>query len=210
MPKRCFVVGNGPSLLDTPLERLVAEYTFATNRITQIYPHTSWRPTHYVRVETPNQDDPEDYWNDCRWHIEQGITCTFPTEFRSILGEHSHVNYVNTCHHYKYPAGHRKAPRAWHLPFICDFGTAVTVCIQLAFLAGFDVIYLVGCDLGYSGKGDHFYDSSQEHRQPPEQANANMQYAHELARRCCPVPIYNATRGGNLMAYPRINLERIL
>lgn len=46
----CFILGNGPSLQVDDLERLqrAGIVTFATNRIYNIFPNTSWRPTYYV------------------------------------------------------------------------------------------------------------------------------------------------------------------
>lgn len=207
---RCFIVGNGPSLAFTPVDRLAGEITFACNRINLIYPFTDWRPSFYVRVETPNDDDVTDFWNDCREHIEMGVQCIFPSAWKKELGDHSNIEWVNSCHHYKYPAEHKKAPREWHLPMLCDFGGAIACCIQLAVMKDFDEIYLLGCDLGYTGRQDHFYDSSKERRQPPEMANAIMLHAHRIAKLCSHIPIYNATIGGELEIYPRVNIYDLL
>ena len=162
-----------------------------------------------MRVETPNADDPTDFWGDCRLHLEAGIQCHFP-KWERELGEWPNMKTWNTCHHYKYNAGTRKAPHAWHLPLLCDFGTVVTVAIQIAVLLEYEEIYLVGCDLGYERDVTHFYDSSSEQRQPPEQANANILLAHQIARKYSPVPIYNATIGGALEVYPRVAIEELM
>jgi hypothetical protein len=45
--KRCFIIGNGPSLKAEDLEQLKNEITFAFNRIYYIFDQTSWRPTYY-------------------------------------------------------------------------------------------------------------------------------------------------------------------
>ena len=49
--KRCFIVGNGPSLNERDLELIKDEYSFATNRIYNIFNKTAWRPTFYVCVD---------------------------------------------------------------------------------------------------------------------------------------------------------------
>ena len=51
--KRCFVIGNGPSLCPEDLDLLCGEYTFAANRIYNIFDRTSWRPTYYLTVDCP-------------------------------------------------------------------------------------------------------------------------------------------------------------
>ena len=45
--RRCFIIGNGPSLTLEDLETLGSEITFATNRIYHIYEQTAWRPSFY-------------------------------------------------------------------------------------------------------------------------------------------------------------------
>ena len=49
--KRCFVIGNGPSLRAEDLELIKNEITFAANRINVIFSETSWRPTYYFCVD---------------------------------------------------------------------------------------------------------------------------------------------------------------
>jgi hypothetical protein len=46
--KRCFVIGNGPSLRIADLDRLKGEITFASNKITLAFTETDWRPTYYT------------------------------------------------------------------------------------------------------------------------------------------------------------------
>jgi hypothetical protein len=40
--------------------------------------------------------------------------------------------------------------------------------------------------------------------------NGNMTTLHKMAKRCCPVPIYNCTIGGSLEIYERRKLEDVL
>lgn len=51
--KRCFIIGNGPSLKVEDLEKLGSEYTFSANRIYKVFNKTGWRPTYYLAVD-PN------------------------------------------------------------------------------------------------------------------------------------------------------------
>lgn len=51
--KRCFIIGNGPSLCAEDLDKLKDEYTFAANRIYEIFYLTEWRPTYYFVVDVP-------------------------------------------------------------------------------------------------------------------------------------------------------------
>jgi uncharacterized Rossmann fold enzyme len=45
--KRCFIIGNGPSLKMEDLDKLKNEYTFAANKIYLAFEETDWRPTYY-------------------------------------------------------------------------------------------------------------------------------------------------------------------
>ena len=51
--KRCFIIGNGPSLKIEDLELLKSEQTFSANRIFMVFDKTDWRPTYYLAVD-PN------------------------------------------------------------------------------------------------------------------------------------------------------------
>ena len=192
------VVGNGESLRQTPLER-IQHPTFAVNRIHKIYPLTSWRPTYYVRTEpVGGAQDEDEFREECRLHLRLGEQCTFPKIWKDWLGEFPNVTYRSTCRHFS--RGY--VPSGWHLPMLCDYGTVVTAAIQEAVIRGFSEIVLIGCDL----TGGHF---------TPDYGSSAIQSelwrsAHELAKRECPVPIFNATPGGSLDVYPRVNLEAYL
>lgn len=193
---RAWIVGNGESLKDTPLHT-IREDGFACNRIHKIYPVTTWRPTYYVRVEpTFLLGSSQEFFAECRVHIEAGEQCIFPSEWKETLGDHPNIEWINTCHHYKYEHTHKKFPGEWHLPFLCDVN-AVTTMMQIAVLKGYSEIILVGCDL----VGNHF--SPDDHGAVETQ---RLQRVHEIAAKSCPVPVFNATVGGALEAYPRVDV----
>lgn len=193
----CIVIGNGESLNKTPLDELAKRYdTFGCNRI-HLLP---FKPTYYVRVEPPAWDGTaKQFFDECRIHIANGENCIFP-DWEDELGQHPNVTYIKTCHHYKYPHTHKKFPTEWHMPYICDTN-AVTTMMQVAVLKGYTRIFLVGCDLD----GEHFSKDD----------NGKVEYerliaVHTAAAKSSPVPIYNATIGGRLEIYPRIDTERLI
>lgn len=49
--KRCFIIGNGPSVRVQDLERMKDDVTFCVNRIYQLFNQTSWRPTYYFCID---------------------------------------------------------------------------------------------------------------------------------------------------------------
>lgn len=219
---RCFIVGNGPSLRDTPLDDLVGEVSYATNRIHLIYPETKWRPTHYVRVESmqDTDDDSVDLWaTDLLVHLnDPNITVHCNMWFPKLLerrgyGTWKNIQILKTCAHYFVHFDTDRCPHLWHLPHLCSFGGSLTLAIQIAVKAGFDKIYLVGCDLGYKDQEEsHFIDGYASGYEIDEARYANMDKvaAHMIAMRSSPVRIYNATIGGDLEVYPRVDLAEVL
>jgi len=50
--RRCFIIGNGPSLKDTDLSRLKNEVSFASNSFNLLFPQLGWRPNVYACIDT--------------------------------------------------------------------------------------------------------------------------------------------------------------
>lgn len=81
--------------------------------------------------------------------------------------------------------------------------------MQLAVKMGYDEIYLVGFDL-FTSKHDHFSESYPEINYLWEERNKIELHIHNVARRSSPVPIFNATVGGNLEIHPRVDIYEVL
>jgi hypothetical protein len=50
--KRCFIIGNGPSLKKMNLHKLQREFTFGTNRIYLLFPDMGFSTSYFVSVNT--------------------------------------------------------------------------------------------------------------------------------------------------------------
>jgi hypothetical protein len=200
---RHWILGTGPSIKQTPIHLLKNEITWGINR-------PPMKPTNYFCIDVNEQDVEwkkpikanldcdkvylsRDFKNDfCGWNIEWVERCNRPKE-----------------RHHSYPADHiDKRATSWHLPRLCTaFGSMYPV-LQLAVLNGATEIYLVGCDL-FTGQNDH-YDSNYPHYADWRVRNETEKYLHQVSAMSSPVPIYNATIGGKLEIYPRVEFERIL
>lgn len=224
---RCFVVGNGPSLADTNLDLLAGETTFGLNQCHLIYPHTTWRPTHWVCVDRDLQIPIDEWASLFLLHEEQGYRCHIaPRHFTRLqaLGIppddlRRRFDILPLCMRHGVRVGHREWwPDSWHLPELCVFGGSGLTAIQLAVTMGYDEIYVVGMDVDYEpGKNNHFSEDYFNFRPyDPEWAQylAEAQaYAHGLAWREClgrGVTIANAGVGGKLEAYPRCELGSLV
>ena len=214
----CIIVGNGPSVKIEDLEKLSEFDCFATNKIYKLFSQTKWRPNYYVVFDWSGMDD-EDQNNidDCEM---------------AFLGDHfyrmHHIHKNNAIVVY----GNRLLDTKLKSFLFSDdisegvyCGATVSyVCIQLAIYMGYDRIVLYGFDHNYAyiidNKGNiiknpnveetHFYkeDSSKAYADIEGINNAYIaadRYAKERS-----VSIVNATRGGSLELFKRIDIDNII
>lgn len=205
--QRAFIVGNGNSLNETKLELLQKDVSFACNSIGYIYDKTTWRPTHYIRAEDPDVGAVELYKEDMDTHINLGCSVYCSPYFTK---PYENVHYIDACHHFKKNFDDITAPIQWHLPTICTFGSSVHVAIQIAVNLGLGPLYLIGCDLDYEdGKDNHFDPRYKDGSRNARYNNMNNIHAYINAIKCSPVPIYNATIGGKLEVYERVDFKSL-
>jgi hypothetical protein len=212
---RCFIVGNGPSLKITPLDKLIGEVSFAVNRIHLIYNKTKWRPTNYVRSERAGdmsawKDDMLAQFNsNAHIYCNQHYTKNLSKEIEDA-GAEERIHRIKACNHYMEHFDSEDSPHVWHMG-LCSFGSSVNLTVQLAIEMGYSPIYLVGCDLGYKdNETSHFSDEYvNTELRSAYYANMDTLAAHMVAKRSSKVPIYNATIGGLLEVYPRVNYEEL-
>jgi len=126
------------------------------------------------------------------------------------VGELNNAVWIQKCAHTAYHAGNSKAAKEWHEPLCTAYG-GMSPMIQIA-SREYDEIYLLGCDLGYTSnvnKNHAIPNYTKDERDKSEMDTTNMTALHEMANRCSPVPIYNAS-GGYLEIYPRVDIEELL
>lgn len=215
--QRCFIIGNGPSLKAADLTRLkeAGEFTFGCNRIYEIYDQTEWRPTYYcIQDRTLLKKSKEDIDNKVKQkrfivlslrqsypQLEDAVyfqlTAGFDNEFPKFS-----ENVLDGIYH----------------------GITVTyMCMQLAVYMGFKEIYLLGVDHNYAkmidqngklvcqeGVTDHF--SAKDTSDNIPRLNETT-LAYRSAKRYADthgIKIYNATRGGKLEVFERVDFDTII
>lgn len=213
----CVIVGNGPSLKETPLD-LIKYPTFAMNRIGLIYSNTKWRPTYFI-CPTGNSKR-EDWKKDILKSVSLGIPCWFwDTSYnRKIYGSYSNVEFLNCTQHKESATIYQDPPLEWFSTnpnkFVSKYGTSLLVAMQLAFYMGFKKIYLVGCDLGFSKQKHHFSEKyNLGGHAPLSKLDGTMIAAHKLSKKAGEkynVEIYNATPKGSLKVYPMVGFNEII
>lgn len=219
--KRCFIVGNGPSLTPADLERLKDEYTFAFNRIYYIFDKTTWRPTFYC-----TQDDKivANSLQEIRNYIRT------PYIFAPINLKWYYDLELNTQYYFcqKQPNSEQECP-LFSEDISHQIGVGNTVAftaIQLAVYMGFKTIYLIGIDhsfhISQDMNGNIIVDPtakdyfSEEYNKDknslfiPKLDVSTLSYiAAQKYAQTHSAKIYNATRGGKLEVFPRVDFDAL-
>lgn len=218
--KRCFIIGNGPSLKIEDLEKLKYEDTFAVNRIYKIFGKTKWRPTYYCSHDTKILNeiiyDLDNELKSCKIIFLnssfkgkiQFILCKSPYYFFGVQKEF----YPNK------PNFSEKVEKGLYEGY-----TVIYTCIQLAVYMGYKEIYLLGLDHSYNlvkmadgtikeeeGKANYMQGVEGKNYFLPQLEKTELSY--KKAREVCEaknILIKNATRGGKLEVFERINFDNL-
>lgn len=217
--KRCFIIGNGPSLTTTDLLKLKDEYTFAANRIYNLFDKTDWRPTYYV--STDNNFLADNYDTICSYKMKPSFL-----EYTNIKNKAIPEGVIGI---YRSPG---LIINRWNdqsmfisedLSKCFSEGYTVTfVMIQLAIYMGFKAIYLLGIDFNYSVIRDahgkiHKDNNVKDYFDGKKYASTVQNYnstlkAYQVAKEYCDnhgIIIKNATRGGKLKVFERIDFDSL-
>lgn len=211
----CILVGNGPSLKMEDLGKIHNSGidSFGMNLIYRIYGSTVWRPTYYIFSDYNMM---RQYYDEIRMLRRDNLFVKnfyYMDETPMLSG----ANYYPGCAERCYLEKQR---------FSVDITKAVyggyTVmydALQIAIYMGYKEIHLVGADFSYlddpAARGNHFYDDKTVDRRVVAGkphiyiSLAAMQKAKEYAG-THGVAIYNATRGGKLEVFRRIDLDSLI
>ena len=212
--ERLFLLGNGPSLNDTPLEMLSGEHTFAMNNIAAIYPKTSWRPSFYFNIA----------WKIRKELALASIALGIPSFVRANSPFPDTQNLLRLRVESRLaPTGHKlsRTPQWSHDSEECvvSYRMSAYGLVQLAIWMGFESIYMLGMDLSFSTNPSkcHFTDKYDGAFEWSPRLVAYENYWHRVAHEwvrwyanLSEARVYNATIGGNLEVYPRVDLLEVL
>lgn len=219
--KRCFIIGNGPSLTISDLEKLSKEYTFAANFIFKSFDKTNWRPSFYLAVD-PNFIQTS-YKELNKYNLPEMFLATDVNFDMTIFN----TNATRIFEYTKFKINKWNDMSAHISEDVSKYfsvGYTVTfTAIQFALYMGFKEIYLLGVDFSYSsirdksGKihkdndaKDYFFGEKYAETVLPYYTNL---HAYQVAKKYADehkVKIFNATRGGKLEVFDRVNFDDIL
>lgn len=219
---RCFIIGNGPSLTAEDLTVLhnYNECTFAFNRVYLIFKQTEWRPTYYMS---------QDKWilsNSVKEANEVKAQAKFiPIELKwydkIYIKNAYYYHLVNRGDNTGFPDFSEQVDQ-----FIANSATVVYSAIQMAVYMGFKEIYLIGVDqhfhISKNAKGkiiidptakDYFCNNYNADKDKLAIPATETSYLAFLAAKNYAdthgVRIYNATRGGKLEVFQRLEFDSL-
>lgn len=144
--KRCFIIGNGPSLNKIDLSLLKDEYSFGVNSIF-LKEKEGFKPTFYTvedsHVMHDNKKEINNFDTEYRF---------FPTKYKKYITNRNNTYFFNmNTGFYLNTSPYKYIPR-----FSVDAsdqlycGQSVTIInLQLAYYLGFTEIYMIGMDFSY-------------------------------------------------------------
>lgn len=229
--ERCFIIGNGPSLKKTPVAHLRDEITIGANGLYKAFPEWGF-PTRYLLFEDIEQtelhgsklrsiDGPTKI---AAVHNAHAIARPWRDDIIFMNARLADERYWNeTGIQFS-----RDFPQVVYLG-----STIVYIALQLAHHLGCDPVYLVGVDFDYGPLADKYPPGkiaiSKENIDLLRQTHFSEDYykegdlmgvpnyalqqeAFDIARRVFEADgrrIYNATLGGRLETYERVNFDSL-
>lgn len=217
--KRAFIICNGPSLLPEDLEVIVKndDISFACNKIDKIFSRTNWRPTYYAVLDETFQYSLIDTMNNIPASIKFFSKNSY-IKTRKVSGNAIFLDTKGGTELLENPRFSEYLPSG-----IYTIGTTTYSLIQIAVGMGIKEIYIIGCDNHYAREikrdgiivnngGNSYFKGASQKEQATAAATWQMNVAYEFARKYADthgIKIYNATRGGYLEAFERVDFDTL-
>lgn len=212
--ERCFIIATGPSLTLNDLEALKNEYTFGMNAIIKKFHEMDFRPTYYGiqdhLVFKALESEIMEWYRD-----NDNIFVADRIKWHSRIGKNWNVFPLNMSYHaYKRWFKNQffvKSSDDLYRRVYSGFSITYTL-IELAIYMGFSEIYLIGADCSFCKDYDKHFVEHGVHDTMLETAAARNIAGYIAAKRHAEnhnIKIMNATRGGYLEVFPRIDFDSI-
>ena len=211
--KRCYIIGNGPSLKQTDLSRLKGAHTFGLNRVYLLFPELGFSTTYLVTVNQLVIDQ-------CADELAAAPSLKFlPWTTRRHFSTAAETVFIRTyCAkpHFSTQVNQSIWPGA----------TVTFVAMQLAYHMGFSEVILLGVDHSFTMQGkphttvvsegddlNHFapnYFGKGFRWQLPDLETSEI--AYRMAKQAFEADgrrIVDATIGGKLTVFPKVDYDTL-
>lgn len=214
--KRCFIIGTGPSLTKNDLRKIKNECTFVSNRF--LYYGDEFSPTVYFCQDSTvmlGLLDEINSYSSSKFKMLNSYILRINNE---IKVDRKTIFY--NVNRKRYIKGIEPEFSMKKLDYY-DGYTVTYSMIQAAASLGFREIYLLGIDFNYKLNNKGEIDNKASYSTElsgrfTSTGSVNMDYnlsAYQRARAFCEankISIYNATRGGKLEVFKRVDLDKVL
>jgi hypothetical protein len=223
--KRCFIIGNGPSLNKHDLALIENEYTFGVNSFYYKTRETGFRPYFYVVEDSSVMKE----------NIKEIREYHAPFKFFPTVYKRLHAKDPNTFFFEMNRGFYEKTSPNYAVPRFSTDATKELFCgqsvtyinLQLAYFMGFTEVYLIGMDFSYvipeshSRTGDvllsdtddenHFhkdyFGKGKTWKDPKLERVGNNYRMAKVVYESVGRKIYNATVGGSLEIFDRVDYD---
>jgi len=222
----CFIVGNGPSLKIEDLDKLIGKHTFAANRIYNMYLHTDWRPEFYFSQDSLMTQNI--LLKDIDKILDSdAIFTSVNSKMVNFSEKYNKIRYMRLFFKEDNEGLPEFSSDCEKIIFLSD--TVSYSMLQMAVYMGFKTIYLLGMDCSYSYEeledgtiihnenvkdyGDIIGEVLEDDQKGMSGAEV---YQHikgfKSAKKYADgndIHIYNATRGGKLEVFERVDFDSL-
>lgn len=224
--EKCFVIGNGPSLKAEDLDKIKEKgiFSFASKGIYTIFNQTEWRPDIWGVSDLDYIELKQDTINELAGFPK--LVCAQSVIAKGIQ--------IKDAIYYPFIQAERQ-PRFFNIDILNGvhfYGTITGKLINFAAYMGFKEIYLLGCDNSWALKkdstgkmiidtsvkahfSDDYYSGGEEAKVIRKLDNVDkalyyIDESYKDIKYFCDqldIKIFNATRGGKLEVFERVNFD---
>lgn len=217
--KRAFIVCNGPSLRSGDLDKIAlnGDIAIASNKIDKIFNQTLWRPTLYTITDESYQFSLLSTIN----RIPAEYKFLRKTSYLKTIKARGNCIFLDTDGDVKYLDSPRLVNDiSGKVPSIA---TVTYVMFEILLHLGISEIYIIGCDNSYameitkdgkkiSNNSQSYFTGSDTKDMQIAAQTWQMNIAYDYMRKYADqngIKIVNATRGGHLEAFERIDFDAL-
>jgi len=217
--KRCFLIGNGPSLLIEDINKLSSEISMGCNGIYQLFEKSEWRPSCFFAEDSIFLNNHVQTNNELVYLLNN-CSYLFTTLISDLYDKYNYkydkLFYLYTC-----------KTQVNDIMFSSDLtqkiysaATTLYTMFQVAAYMGIKEIYLLGVDFSFKReideKGDLIVKTDIKNHADIIEETDGVYYkdtilkGYLIAKEYADshgMKIYNATRGGKLEVFKRINFD---